>query len=63
MVLIELRNLGKKAGLYGFEQAQNIYLDPEGFGPKNILTNTLKLIRFEGRRAYKAIIEDLYKEG
>lgn len=46
LVLIELNNLAKKGGLHGFEQAKNIFIDPEGFGPKNILTNTMKLVRF-----------------
>ena len=62
-VLKELNTLGKKEGLYGFEMAKNIYFEPEGFLDKGILTNTMKLIRFEAKQYYKPQIEDMYAEG
>lgn len=62
-LLGELNRHGKKAGLYGFELAKNIYLETGSFLAKNILTNTMKLIRFEARQAYKQEIKALYEEG
>jgi long-chain acyl-CoA synthetase len=44
-ILTELNNIGKKSGLQGFEQAKNIFLDPNGFMIKGILTNTMKIQR------------------
>lgn len=64
MKLIMLKNLfdlGKKSGLNTFEQAKNIYLESISFADKNILTNTLKLQRFEAKTTYKAEIERLYQ--
>ena len=47
----------------GFELAKNIYLEPSPFINKKIMTNTLKLIRFEARKAYEPEIKRLYEEG
>ena len=62
-MLKELNTIGKAEGLHGFELAQNIWLEPLPFVDKGILTNTMKLIRFEARQVYKAEIGQLYKEG
>jgi hypothetical protein len=43
--------------------AKNIHLEPLPFSDKNILTNTMKLQRFEAKVAYKNVIEHLYNEG
>ncbi len=59
----ELFTEGKKGGLNSLEQAKNIYLEKLPFMEKNILTNTMKLQRFEAKNVYKSIIEDLYREG
>lgn len=53
LVLTEMNNIGKAEHLHSFEMAKNIYLEPKGFLSRNILTNTMKLIRFEARIAYK----------
>lgn len=64
LLLAEINRLGKSEGLNGFELAKNIYLEPKGFlFKKNILTNTMKLIRFEARQVYKSEIQQLYEEG
>ncbi len=42
------------------ELARNIYFETEGFGSRNILTNTMKLIRFEAKMHYKQQIEEMY---
>jgi long-chain acyl-CoA synthetase len=63
LILSDVTGLGKADGLYGFEQAKNVYLESEGFASRNIMTNTMKLIRFEARVYYKEIIDGLYKEG
>ena len=62
-VLKELNTSGRKQGLNGFEVAKNVYFEPEGFMNKNILTNTMKLIRFEAKVYYKEQIEQMYQEG
>lgn len=56
-------SVGKKNGLLSFEQAKNIYIDPEPFVNRNILTNTFKLQRFQAKKLYAPQIEALYKEG
>ena len=53
--------MGKSSGLNSFEQAKNIYLEHLPFNDKNILTNTMKLQRFEAKVAYKQVLDDLYK--
>jgi long-chain acyl-CoA synthetase len=63
LVLKELNAFAKKEGLNSLEQAKNIYFEPEGFVGKDILTNTMKLIRFEAKKHYKAQIEAMYAEG
>ena len=54
---------GRKNGLLGFMLAKNIYCDNSGFATRGILTNTMKLIRFEARQYYKEHLEAMYKEG
>ena len=61
--LKELNNHGKKEGLYGFEMAKNVYFEPKEFLNKGILTNTMKLIRFEAKQYYKPQIDAMYEEG
>jgi long-subunit acyl-CoA synthetase (AMP-forming) len=58
-----MNTVGRKEGLNGFELAKNIYLEPKGFLARGILTNTMKLIRFEARNVYKEQITALYQEG
>ena len=62
-VLANLTKVGKEAGLAGFEQAKNIYLDPQSFTEKGIVTNTQKVQRHEAKKYYKETIDKLYKEG
>lgn len=58
-----LKAIGKQAGLKGFEQVKNIYLEPSPFLSKGILTNTMKIQRHLAKTVYKKEIEGLYKEG
>ena len=44
-IVAYLNKIGKEAGLQGFEQAKNVYLDPEPFLTKGIMTNTMKIQR------------------
>lgn len=62
-MLKELNAFAKKEGLNSLEQAKNIYFEQEGFLGKNIMTNTMKLIRYEAKRAFKNEIEEMYAEG
>ena len=63
LLLKHINEIGKKGGLNSFEMAKNIHLEPIPFTDKNILTNTMKLQRFEAKVAYKNVIERLYNEG
>jgi len=38
-----MREKGKEAGLYGFEQISKIYLEPVSFLKKGCMTNTFKI--------------------
>ena len=62
-MLKALREEGKKGGLFGFEQAKNIYLEQRSFLEVGVITNSLKLQRFQARQKYKQVIEQLYAEG
>lgn len=62
-LLTILNNFTKKAGLQGFEQAKNIYLDPRPFMTRGILTNTMKIQRHEAKKLFKKELDAMYKEG
>lgn len=62
-ILADLNKLGVDNGLKPFEQAKNIYLEANGFSSRGILTNTMKVQRFNARVAFKKEISELYKEG
>ena len=47
----------------GFQVAKNIEFELSGFAMKGILTNTMKLIRFEARKVYKQQIDEMYEQG
>jgi long-chain acyl-CoA synthetase len=63
LILTQLNDIGRKGGLNGFELAKNIFLEPTSFLSQKLLTNTLKIIRFEARNHYKSEINKLYEEG
>lgn len=63
LLLKSLNAIGKREGLNSLEMAKNIYLETQPFIDKNILTNTMKLQRFEAKTVYKSVIERLYNEG
>ncbi|VDD95642.1 unnamed protein product [Enterobius vermicularis] len=53
--------VGKKAGLYSFQQVKDIYLCPEQFSVENgLLTPTLKSKRPELKKRFEAQIERMY---
>ena len=52
-VLANLTKVGKEAGLAGFEQAKNIYLDSQSFVERGVVTNTMKIQRHEAKKAYR----------
>jgi len=47
--------------LQGFEQAKNVFIEPHPFMNRGILTNTMKIVRHEAKKAYKDAITQLYK--
>lgn len=63
LFLIQINEVAKKGGLNGFELAKNIYLEPNPFVTKKIMTNTLKIIRYEARKVYEPEIKRMYEEG
>lgn len=63
ILIKELFAQGKAAGLNSFEQAKNIYIEEKPFAEKNILTNTMKLQRFEAKTLYRGEIDKMYNEG
>nr|CDS33499.1 transformer 2 protein [Hymenolepis microstoma] len=61
LIFIELSQLGKNAGLKGFEQARVIKLIPEEFTLENrLLTPTLKCARHAIRKRYQEELKQLY---
>ena len=62
-LLRQMNVQAKREGLNSLEQAKNIWFQPEGFADKNIMTNTMKLIRFDARKFYKEQIDGMYVEG
>lgn len=59
----ELDSVGKKEGLMSFEQAKNVYIEPQPFMTKGILSSTMKLQRFAAKKLYEKEIESMYNEG
>ena len=60
----EIDSIGKEAGLMGFEQAKNIYIETEPlFMNKGILSTTMKMQRFAAKKVYAEQIEKMYQEG
>ncbi|CAO3590084.1 unnamed protein product [Absidia cylindrospora] len=62
LVLTQLTNVGKKAGLQGFELAKAIYLETEQFSMENgLLTPTFKVKRPQATKHYETQITSLYE--
>ena len=55
--------LEKKTEFMDFSKPKTCILMLKALHQKNLLTDTNKSVRFEARRAYKSIFEELYKEG
>ena len=45
--------MGKQYGLVGYEQCKNIFIEEKSFMERGILTASMKLKRFEGRKLYR----------
>ena len=61
-MLSELNGIARNQGYHGFELAKNIRLT-DGFASKGILTNTMKLMRYEARNYFREQIDAMYEEG
>ncbi len=59
----EMDSIGKQGGLMSFEQAKNVYLEPESFLAKGFMSSTMKLQRFMAKKYYAKEIEAMYNEG
>ncbi|EAR82521.2 AMP-binding enzyme family protein (macronuclear) [Tetrahymena thermophila SB210] len=51
---------GKKEGLFTFEQAQRIYLEPESLQTHGCLTGSMKMQRHIANKVFKPVIDMLY---
>uniref|UniRef100_A0A6A7FS43 Long-chain-fatty-acid--CoA ligase n=2 Tax=Hirondellea gigas TaxID=1518452 RepID=A0A6A7FS43_9CRUS len=61
LILDDINNLGKEAGLKSFEQVKEIYLHPDPFSVQNgLLTPTLKSKRPQLRKYFMPQLDDLY---
>ena len=63
LVCKELDSIGKQSGLMSFEQAKNVWIEPEPFLSKGIVSSTMKLQRFAAKKYYAKEIESMYNEG
>ncbi|CAH2984047.1 unnamed protein product [Chilo suppressalis] len=62
VIMDDMLQWGKTAGLKTFEQVKDVYLHPDPFSVQNgLLTPTLKAKRPEIRSYFKPQIEDMYK--
>eukprot|EP00828_Plagiopyla_frontata_P038798 TRINITY_DN5093_c0_g1_i1.p1 TRINITY_DN5093_c0_g1~~TRINITY_DN5093_c0_g1_i1.p1 ORF type:complete len:418 (-),score=72.88 TRINITY_DN5093_c0_g1_i1:51-1304(-) len=62
MIRKELYDLGKKEGLFGFEQVYALKLIPNTFLDEGLLTPSFKIRRFEAKKKFKDQIEKLYEK-
>ncbi len=53
LICKELDSIGKQSGLMSFEQAKNIFIEPDTFQSKGILSSTMKLQRFAAKKYYQ----------
>ncbi|XP_050726596.1 long-chain-fatty-acid--CoA ligase 1-like isoform X2 [Eriocheir sinensis] len=61
LIMDDITNLGKAAGLKSFEQAKDIYLHPDLFSVQNgLLTPTLKSKRPQLKKYFTPQIDDMY---
>ncbi|XP_066956154.1 long-chain-fatty-acid--CoA ligase 1 isoform X2 [Macrobrachium rosenbergii] len=61
LIMDDITNLGKAAGLKSFEQVKDIYLHPDLFSVQNgLLTPTLKSKRPQLKRYFTPQIDDMY---
>uniref|UniRef100_A0A336LMH8 Long-chain-fatty-acid--CoA ligase n=1 Tax=Culicoides sonorensis TaxID=179676 RepID=A0A336LMH8_CULSO len=62
LILADMLDLGKQAGLKSFEQVKDIYLHPDLFSVQNgLLTPTFKSKRPEIKSYFKPQLDDMYK--
>ncbi|KAJ2945572.1 hypothetical protein O0L34_g394 [Tuta absoluta] len=63
VIMDDMLQWGKTAGLKTFEQVKDVYLHPDPFSVQNgLLTPTMKAKRPEIRNYFKPQIEDMYKQ-
>ncbi|PVD38284.1 hypothetical protein C0Q70_00895 [Pomacea canaliculata] len=63
IILKDMIEVGKANGLRGFEQTKDIYLQAEPFSLENdLLTPTMKNKRHTLRKAFKEVVDSLYKK-
>lgn len=63
LIMSDITDLGKKAGLKSFEQVKDIYLHPDVFSVQNgLLTPTLKSKRNHLKIYFKPQLEDMYSK-
>lgn len=63
MILTDITDIGKKAGLKSFEQVKDLYIHPELFTIENgLLTPTLKTKRPDCKKRFISQIDSMYRQ-
>ncbi|EAR92332.1 AMP-binding enzyme family protein (macronuclear) [Tetrahymena thermophila SB210] len=57
-----IQDFGKKEGLFSFEQAQKIHLEPVSLAVHGCLTSSFKLQRHIAKQIFKKVIDELYSK-
>ena len=61
-IIEEMENKATDERLYGYEKVQKIYLEHKMWSTANLLTPTLKLMRYQAKMDYQGVIAELYSE-
>eukprot|EP00825_Cyclidium_porcatum_P001459 TRINITY_DN10668_c0_g1_i7.p1 TRINITY_DN10668_c0_g1~~TRINITY_DN10668_c0_g1_i7.p1 ORF type:complete len:152 (+),score=44.29 TRINITY_DN10668_c0_g1_i7:247-702(+) len=62
IMLNALTQQGKVEGLYGFEQAKKLYIEPKSFMEHGCMTNTFKIQRHNLTKVFKKQIDEMYAD-
>ena len=61
-IIADMTAKGKEAKLLGFEVVKKIHIEHQAWTTEDLLTPTQKLMRFQAKKKYQDIIDQLYRE-
>ena len=61
-ILDDMEKKRKKGKLLKIEAVKKIYIESKPWTPEDLLTPTMKLMRFQARKKYQEIFEEMYKK-